>query len=340
MLREENLLAHGRNFWNGLRVLVTGGAGFIGSHLVEKLVSLGAEVRVADNFQSGSREKLAGVLESISVLETDLLDMNKCEEVCRDIDVVMNLAAEVAGVDYNQSHWGRMFWSNSLLCLNMLEAARRRDVGRYLLVSSACVYPPNAPIPTVESWGFMGDPEPSNFGYGWAKRFAEVQARVYAAEYGMKVSLVRPYNAYGPRDNFSPNRSHVIPALIRKVFENPDALVVWGNGKQKRSFIYVADLVRGMLAAVEKCPRPDPINIGNNEEVEINQIIDLIFAISGKSMKLLYDESKPTGQLGRRPDLTKASSLIGFEPRVSLKEGLEATIKWYVSSLLQKRISS
>ncbi len=324
-------------FWRGRDVLVTGGAGFIGSHLAESLDRKGARVRVLDNFESGSQSNLAGFQSDFR--RGDLLDRDTCEESCDGIDVVFNLAAKVAGVGYNVGHQADMFYRNSVLNLNMLEAARRKDVDRYVVVSSACVYEREAPVPTVEEDGFTGDPEPTNLGYGWAKRLAEVQARVYADQYGMKISIVRPYNTYGPRDHFDDANGHVIPTLIRKVWTADKEVNVWGNGQQRRSFVYVDDLVRGLLLSPELHPVPDPVNIGSDEEASSGEVVKTLIRISGKQLQLRFDESKPSGQNRRLPDLSKARKLLGYSPKVSLEEGLANTVRWYESHWGARRVA-
>lgn len=317
-----------RNFWENRRVLVTGGAGFIGSHLVDRLVKVGSSVKVVDSLENGSMSNLpAG---EVDFLKGDLLEPRICQTACEDIDMVYSVAAKVAGVGYNVEHPAEMFYRNAIISLNVLEAARTKDVTRFVVVSSACVYERHPPIPTPEDHGFVGDPEPTNLGYGWAKRFAEVQARVYAAEYGMKISIVRPYNAYGPRDHFDPSKAHVIPALIHKIFSGLNELVVWGNGLQKRSFVYVSDLVEGLILSAEQYPVPDPVNIGSDEEVSIADLVEMIMKISGKRLRVKFDESKPVGQSRRCADLQKAKRLLGYSPKVSLYEGLSRTIQWYL----------
>jgi GDP-L-fucose synthase len=329
------IVAPSSNFWKDKMVLVPGGAGFIGSHLVENLVKLHARVRVVDNLENGSRSNLPAQIELVA---NDLFNMGTCEAVCEDIDIIINLAAKVAGVGYNVQHPGEMFYKNAQLNLNMLEAARLHDVDRYVVVSSACVYERTPPIPTPESHGFVGDPEPTNLGYGWAKRVAEVQARVYADEYGMKISIVRPYNTYGPRDHFETDKAHVIPTLIRKVYSEANELVVWGDGSQKRSFVFVSDLVQGLLLAAERYPIADPINIGNDEEVSIADLVQIILKASGKELTIMFDPSKPSGQLRRCPDLQRAKDFLGYSPRVSTLDGVRRTVEWYRDNIQQSKL--
>ena len=314
-------------FWTDKKVLVTGGAGFIGGHLVERLLDLGASVSVADNIRSGHLSRPRD--ERVRFLSDDLLEPESCQLACHEIDVVFNAAAKVAGVGYNSAHPGEMFYRNSVINLNMLDAARKSDVARFVVFSSACVYQHDAPVPTSEENGFIGDPEPTNFGYGWAKRLAEVQARAYASEYGMKISIIRPYNSYGPWDHFDDSAGHVIPNLIRKINSDPGELVVWGSGKQRRSFVYVSDLVEGLVLSPERYPIPDPVNVGSEEETTIAELTDMIMRLSGQRIPVKFDLTKPEGQLRRKPDLQKARKLLGYSPKVPLEQGLSLTLNWY-----------
>lgn len=324
-----------RRFWIEKNVLVTGGAGFIGSHVTEMLVNIGANVRVVDNLENGLLQNLGACKEKIDLIKGTLTKQGVCEKACRNMDIVLNLAAKVGGIGFNKAHPGTMFTSNILINTQVLEAARKSDVERYLCVSSACVYPRHCTIPTPETEGFKDVPEPTNSGYGWAKRMAEVQSQNYATEYGMKIGIVRPYNAYGPRDHFEPTKSHVIPAITKKIFDGMNPIVVWGDGEQSRAFIYVTDLARGLLLTIERYPKPDPINIGTDEEIKIRDLTHIIVKLSKKAPqpKIFFDASKPAGQPRRNSDNTKAKKLIGFEAETPLKKGLEKTIRWYKNNL-------
>lgn len=317
-------------FWSNKRVLVTGGTGFIGSHTVEMLLALGAKVRVIDNLENGDLGNLSGVKDNIEFIEGDLRNFNNCLKSVQGMDVVINIAAKVGGIEFNRLHPATMFYDNILINTNMLEAARQSDVERFLVVSSACVYPRHCKIPTPETEGFVGVPEPTNDGYGWAKRMAEVQAEAYHREFNMKVGIVRPYNAYGPRDHFDTEKGHVIAALIKRIFNGENPLVVWGDGEQSRAFLYVSDFVRGLLMAIEKYPVPDPLNLGTYEEVKIKDLVKLIIKHSGKKVDAVFDISKPSGQPRRNCDVGKAREKIGFETKVGLEEGIKKTIKWYI----------
>lgn len=316
-------------FWDGKKTMVTGGVGFVGSHAVDMLVDLGAKVTVADNLKNSTMKNLDQVKDEIRLVEADITDLEQAKKACSGQDVVLNLVARVGGIGYNLDHPGTMFRDNVLMSTMVLEAARQCGVERFLTVSSACVYPRHCTIPTPETEGFLEDPEPTNFGYGWAKRVAEVQSRAYNMEFGMKIAIARPYNAYGPRDHFDPATSHVIPALIKRIYDDEDPLVVWGSGEQTRAFLYVKDFARGLIETVEKYPECDAVNIGTDEEVTIKDLVGLLLEVSGKDPEVAFDTSKPSGQPRRNCDTRKAREKVGFEARYTLKDGLTETIEWY-----------
>ena len=320
------------SFWRNKKVVVTGGRGFIGSHLVDRLLNEGATVRIVDLGSRSHPRRIAPKFQGrVEYHKADLRDPQSCNNVCRAGDIVMHLAAKIRGVGYNVEHHGEMFFSNALINLHMLEAARLAGVDRFLSVSSVGVYPKDCAVPTPEEDGFAGEPEASGYGYGWAKRLAEVQSRCYAQEYGMKIAIVRPYNVYGPRMQFDPEIAPVISAQIMNVLAAQDVLTIWGDGEQTRSFTYVSDEVDGMMLAVEKHPFADPLNIGTSEEIKIKDLIEMIVLISGKRLRIKYDVTKPSGAARRCPDISKPMRLIGYRPKVRLAEGLRETINWYKS---------
>jgi GDP-L-fucose synthase len=322
-------------FWKNKKVLVTGGAGFIGSHVVEKLVERGAKVTVLDNLQNGSKINLSSVLKNITLVKGDCMNAEDALAACKKQDIVMNIAARVGGIEYNRTHQATMLRDNLMIGTVMIEAARRANVERFLDVSSACVYPRNCSVPTPESEGFMDEPEPTNGGYGWAKRMSEKLAQYYVEEFGMKVGIVRPYNCYGPRDHFDPELSHVIPALIKRVFDGENPVKVWGSGNQTRAFLYVEDMAEGMILAIENYPVPDPINLGTDDEISIKELIKKIITYSGITTKATYDTTKPDGSPRRNSDNSKAIAKTGFVAQVTLDEGLQKTIAWYKKNKLK-----
>lgn len=326
------------SFWSKKNVVVTGGHGFVGSHLVDRLLAEGATVKVVDLASRNATRKIPAKLTGqIEFQDADLSDPQSCNKICRGADVVMHLAAKIRGVHYNVKHHGEMFFSNALMNLHVMEAARLADVDRFLCISTVGVYPKDCQVPTPEEDGFKGEPEASGYGYGWAKRMAEVQARCYADEYGMKIAIVRPYNVYGPRMDFNPETAPVVSAQIMKVLAAEDVLTVWGDGEQTRSFTYVSDEVDGMMLAVEKHPTADPLNIGTSEEIKIKDLIKLIVQLSGKNLRLEFDASKPSGAARRCPDISKPMRLIGYEPKVRIEEGLRETMDWYQRHLAESR---
>lgn len=316
-----------KSFYQGKKVLVTGGGGFIGSHLVDRLVAAGAGVRVAQ--RHFNEANLAQVKNKIELFPADLSQMDGCLQAVKGMEIVFDLAAKVGGVQYNMNHPGTMFYTNSNLALNTLEAARIQGVERYMCASSTCVYSPDAAIPNVEEDGFLHDPDVSNIGYGWAKRVAELGARFYADEYGMKIAIARPANVYGPRDNFDEATFHVIPALIKRVFEAEETIEVWGNGRQTRSFGYVKDTADAMMLLTEKYAVADPVNIGTDEEISIKELIELIIRLSGKKLTIAFDTSKPEGQVRKAAAINKIKEKLGWSPAYSLEQGMKETIEWY-----------
>lgn len=319
--------------------MVTGGTGFIGSFLVEMLVAAGARVRVPTRKRSNTMRFLAPYTRRVEIVEADLAIAEEARAALDGQEVVMHLAAVVGGIEFNIAHPASIFRDNLRVFMSVMEAARRCGVERVLVTSSACVYPRHCTIPTPEEEGFRDRPEPTNEGYGWAKRMEEFLGQAYAREFGMKVALARPYNCYGPRDNFDLSSSHVIPALIRRIWtERERPLRVWGSGKQSRSFLYVEDFARGLLEVTEKYAVADPLNLGSDEEITISQLVGILQEIHrelhGDSFEVVYDADKPEGQPRRRCDTRKAEARIGFRARWSLKDGLRETVRWYLQHQL------
>lgn len=317
------------NFWHGKRVLVAGGAGFVGSALTRMLLEAGSEVRVADNAEARDSENLKAIAGNIEYVHADLTDMAQASSAARGMNIVLNLAAKVGGISYNHDHQGTMSRLNTLLSLNMLEAARLAGAERHLVVSSACVYGNEVVIPMKESDGFIGDPEASNFGYSWAKRYSEIQAHTYVREYGMKVAIARPFNAYGPCDRFD-ETGHVIASLVRRICKGENPLTIWGSGRPTRSFLYVDDFAEGLMLVTEKHACAQPVNLCGDREVSIADLAKLVCTSAGVAPELIFDPQKPDGQPRRAGDTRRALSL-GFKPKIDLEEGLRRTIEWYRS---------
>jgi len=303
----------------------------IGSHLVEALIEEGANVRAVAHVRSSEN-----LLKSkkINIIKADLTKFEDCKKAVKNVDYVFQLAALVGGVSFNVTHRGTLFTKNILIQTNMLEASRQEGVERYLFTSSACVYPSICKIPISEDQCVVGvfdrPPERTNDAYGWVKRMGELQAQYYKEEYGMKIAIVRPFNVFGPRDNFDPETSHVIPGLIRKAIERQKPFKIWGTGEPSRDFVFVTDTVRGMILALEKYTIADPVNLASGKDIKIKDLADIILKISGyENVQLVFEKSKPLGQLVRRGNTEKAKKVLGFETKVSLKEGLRRTIDWY-----------
>lgn len=315
------------NFWKNKRVLVTGGSGFIGSHLVELLLKKGAQVSITS--KNLNIPNLAHIKKDIKVIQAELTNSESALKSTKNKDIVLNLASRVAGIQFNVDHPATMFSDNVIIAKNIAEASVKNNVERLLITSSACVYPRYCTVPTPEKEGFLDDPEPTNLGYGWGKRVAELLGMFYSQEFGLKVAIARPYNAYGPRDDFDPSTSHVIPGIIKRVFDGENPLVVWGSGKQTRSFLYVEDFARGLLEITERYPKADPVNIGTKEEITIGALAKMIVDLSGKKIKIVFDKTKPDGQPRRNCDTKKAKEKFGFEAKTNLQKGLKKTIEWY-----------
>ena len=329
------------SFWSGKNVVVTGGTGFIGSFLAEMLLERGAKVRIPTRSADNLNKFLYSSMNKIDVVECDLAQPGEAQRALKDQHILMHLAANVGGIEYNIKHPGSIFRDNLTVFMNCLEAARLEKIERTLITSSACVYPRHCLIPTPESEGFRERPEPTNEGYGWAKRMEEFLGEAYAKEFGMKIAIARPYNCYGPRDNFDPESSHVIPALIRRIWlEGENPLKVWGSGRQSRSFLYVEDFARGLIETAEKYPAADALNIGSDEETTIAELVGILgeIYIELGSEKLTYefDLSKPEGQPRRKCDTSKAQREIGYAAQWSLRDGLRETVKWYLKTGISK----
>ena len=319
-------------FYRDKRVIVTGGSGFIGSHVVEQLVMLGA--RPVAITRQRSPEYLQRVKGKIDICQSDLNDYSSLKAAFESIPIVLHLAAKVAGIEYNMQHPATIFRDNMMTFLNVIQAAAKANVNRFLVTSSACVYPRNCKIPTPEDEGFVGEPDPSNLGYGWMKRMAECLGRLYSQEFDMSVAIARPYNAYGPRDNFDKKTAHVIPSLIRKAFESTNGeFAVWGDGSHTRSFVHARDFAMGLLEVAARYPEADPINIGIDEEISIKQLAYLIAKnvseVTGKEVKPVFEKSGITGQPRRHCDVTKAKEKLDFEGKTSFSEGIRETVLWY-----------
>jgi GDP-L-fucose synthase len=305
-------------FWHSKRVLVTGGGGFLGSHLLERLRELGAD----DIFAP-------------SIASYDLTEVDAVRSLFRDTrpDLVVHLAAEVGGIGANRSRPGRFFYANMVMGVHMIEEARLAGVEKFVQLGTICAYPKHTPVPFRESDLWSGYPEETNAPYGIAKKTLLVQLQAYRAQYGFNGIYLLPVNLYGPRDNFDPASSHVIPALIRKmveaVDEGRDEVVLWGTGRASREFLYVEDCARAILLAAENYDDAEPVNLGTGNEVTVGDLAARIAEAVGFGGTLTYDASKPDGQPRRCLDTSRALERFGFRARVPFDEGLRRTIEWY-----------
>lgn len=318
-------------YWKGKKVLVTGGAGFIGSHLVKILVKKGAVVRVADNLSRGRIENLSGVLDEIEFRKVDLTKETHCLDACKGTHTVFHLAASVGGIEYLKKASVGGCVPSILMNTHMLEASVKCGVDRFLFASSACVYHAyyegrEVPVHLREEDAYPALPHTT---YGWAKLLGEIQCDAYFKDYGLKTSVTRLFSVYGENENLDPRWSHVIPSLIRKAIRYPnEPFVVFGDGTQTRAFLYVEDAVQALLLAVEKYPKPNPLNIGSGEWIKIEDLIEKIVDLSGKKIEIKYDFTKPTGAHGYCANYQKAREILGWEPKVSLEVGLKRTYEW------------
>lgn len=321
-------------FWKDRKVLITGGAGFIGSHVARLLVAAGAKVRVVDNLERGRKENLDSIQGQIEFHQLDLTSLDNCLNATAGMDVVLNLAARACGLEYSQTHHGEMFTYNALLGLNVLEAARQNHVERVLVISTSCVYPDDAEVPIRED-AYTGVPESVNRGYALGKIAAEQQALYYAREYGMKIAIARPNNAYGPGDIWDGEKSHVIPALIKRVLDGEDPVVAWGSGNQSRAFVHVDDIAQCLLLLTEHYACADPVNVGHERETTIAELLRMICRMTGRTPELRFDRSKPEGAPRKSVSSAKLRKAIGRVPETPLEVGLQAMVDWYVGNYRQ-----
>lgn len=329
--------------WKNKTALVTGGASFIGSHLVDSLLEKGAIVKVADDFSSGKLSNLeyllkkdnsgAWVSDNLTVWQGDLKERSFTRSMMEDVDVVFHLAALHGGRGYIDTHPAQCC-TNLILDQLVFEEAFKSEVERVCFASSACVYPSYLQEETGTSYllkeedadPFVRDKAFADLEYGWAKLMGEMALKAYHRQYGMKTSSVRIFTAYGPREN----ETHAIIALIAKAFIRMDPFEIWGTGEQDRNFTHVQDIVDAMILASEKIEDGSAVNAGRDDRITLNRAAELVFNLAGWEPKeVKHDLSKPQGVASRAADLTRARKILGWEPKVSYKDGFKKTIEWY-----------
>jgi GDP-L-fucose synthase len=302
------------------RVLVTGGTGFLGKNVVNKLKEHGCkEVLVPTHSQY------------------DLTDVEAIKRMYDDLKagIIIHLAAVVGGIGANRAHPGKFFYDNAVMGIHLIEEARKRNVEKFVQIGTICAYPKFTPVPFKEEDLWNGYPEETNAPYGLAKKMLLVQLQAYRQEYGFNGIYLLPVNLYGPGDNFDLESSHVIPAMIRKFVEAKESkreeVVLWGDGSPTREFLYVEDAAEGIVLATEKYDKPGPVNLGAGFEISIKELAEKIKKIVGYDGKITWDTTKPNGQPRRMLDTTKAEREFGFKAHTNFDEGLRKTIEWYVN---------
>jgi GDP-L-fucose synthase len=296
-----------------MRALVTGGGGFLGSHLVERLEGDGHEV-----FAARRRDY-------------DLTSMDGASRLFEDTrpELVFHLAAEVGGIGANRTNPGRYWYANLVMGAHVLEQSRIHEVRKLVVTGTVCAYPKHAPVPFREDDLWDGYPEETNAPYGVAKKALLVGGQAYRAQYGLDAIHLLPANLYGPRDNFDLESSHVIPALIRKMIESTGEVVLWGDGTPTREFLFVDDCAEGLVLAAEGYDGAEPVNLGTGVETSIRELAETIADVTGFEGEIVWDTSMPNGQPRRQLDASRAQELFGFRARTPLREGIERTVAWY-----------
>jgi|TARA_B100000809_G_C15029340_1_gene491340 nucleoside-diphosphate-sugar epimerase len=323
--------------WKGKKVLVTGGAGHIGSHLTKTLVDKGADVLVVDNLWRGKKEYLLDENNNYIIdmennfKEWDLRDYENAEKAVDGIEIVFHLADIVAGITYVFDNQPDVWRGNVMINSNVFTASHKAKVDRLIYVGAACAYPhekQNDPLSPLFKENDMYPAHPES-AYGWGKLMGEYECELFSKSGMLNTGILRLHNVYGPNSDLSVERSQVIPATIRKAILYPEEqFLVWGNGEQNRSFIYVTDVVEGLLLVADKGINKGPIQLGTNEKTTINQIAKMVIDVSGKDIVQEHDLTKPVGDFGRAADITLAKEILGWEPKMSMEEGIKITYRW------------
>ncbi|OGO10283.1 MAG: GDP-fucose synthetase [Chloroflexi bacterium RBG_13_66_10] len=314
------------SFWSGKRVCVTGGAGFLGSYVLE-----GLAVR-------GARDVFVPTIEEFDLVQPEVI--RRMLHAARP-DVILHLAAHVGGIGANRAHPAEFFYDNLMMGVQLMHEAWKAGVRKVVALGTVCSYPKYTPVPFREDELWNGYPEETNAPYGLAKKMLLVQAQAYRQQYGFNAIFLIPVNLYGPRYNFDLESSHVIPALIRKCVEaksrGDGEVVVWGDGSPTREFLYASDAAEGILLAAERYDGDEPVNLGSGREIRIRDLAETIARLTGFQGKIVWDSSKPNGQPRRALDISRAEALFGFRARVPFEEGLKQTIQWYLEQRERQR---
>lgn len=299
---------------------------------MDALLSKNAHVRVVDDLSRGKLKNLEHCLDRIEFVKGDLSNSETAEKAACGCSVCYHLAAVVGDVRWMNTHPSEIFRS-VLINYNIIDACRKREIDKLVYTSSACAYPvglqSNADFPPLKEDDVLKCGAMPDGDYGWAKLMGEIQCRAYHETYGLKTAIVRPFNPYGPRESFTVEDSHVIPALIRRAVNHENPFIVWGDGEQRRAFTYVTDLVDGIILAGENLSDASPINLGEWKDTSIRELAELILKLTGYNMQIVWDTSKPEGVRVRKSDMTRASRVLKWAPRVTLEEGIRRTIDWY-----------
>ena len=341
------------NFWKNKRVIVTGGAGFLGSFVIQKLVERGATdilIPRIENYDLTDRGSIQQLLDDATQ------PVEKCPEYLRPVGLtlppfgsaqdkpstfdlkpenllIIHLAANVGGIGANREHPAEFFYDNLIMGVELMHQAWQRGVGKFVAIGTVCAYPKFTPVPFKEEDLWIGYPEETNAPYGLAKKMMLVQAQAYRQQYGFNAIFLLPVNLYGPRDNFNLRTSHVIPALIRKAIEAQDRgdkeLVAWGDGSPTREFLFVEDAADGIVTAAEKYNGEEPVNLGSGYEISIKDLTEMIIQLTGFEGKLVWDTEKPNGQPRRGLDVSRAKEYFGWQAQVPFEEGMRRTVEWF-----------
>jgi len=316
--------------WSNKSVIVTGGSGFLGQHVIAGLHERGVadqQITVPRSAEYDLRSQ-----EAIDRLFADVIAAAPEREL-----LVIHLAGNVGGIGYNLERPGELFYDNLMMGAQLIESARRNGVAKFVAVGTICAYPKYTPVPFREEELWNGYPEETNAPYGLAKKMLLVQAQAYRQQYGFSTIYLLPVNLYGPGDNFDPKSSHVIPALIKKCVDaresGADEIVVWGDGSPTREFLYAADAAEGILLATERYDGAEPVNLGSAFEISISDLVETVAQVTGFEGRIVWDTSKPNGQPRRKLDTSRAAEYFGFRSSIQFHDGLQQTVAWYLQAV-------